>query len=68
MNPKDYRAPICNTSAPWGFIDEATAGVPAADGRRMACGNDMINFYQTIEVKKDVPVTISFSARAFPLK
>ena len=68
MNPKDYRAPICNTSAPWGFIDEATAGVPAADGRRMACGNDMINFYQTIEVKKDVPVTISFSARAFPIK
>ena len=68
MNPKDYRAPICNTSAPWGFVGETEAGVAAADGKRMACGNDMINFYQTVEVKKDVPVTISFSARALPLE
>ena len=46
----------------------AEAGVPAAEGGKMACGNDMLNFSQCIGVKKGVPVKISFKARALPIK
>ena len=64
----DYRAPMCNLAKPWGVITAAEAGVPAAEGGKMACGSDMLNFHQTISVKKDVPVKISFKARALPIK
>ncbi len=63
-NPNDHRAPLCNLEPPYGVIDASQAHVPAADGVKMACGNDMLNFFTTLELKKGVPVTISFKARA----
>ena len=41
--------------------------MPAAEGEKMACGSDMINFQRALRVKKGVPVRISFKARALPL-
>ena len=67
-NKNDYRAPMCNLEKPWGIITAAEAGVPAAEGEKMACGSDMLNFTQRIRVKKGVPVKISFKARALPIK
>ena len=67
-NKNDYRAPMCNLEKPWGIISAAEAGTPAAEGEKMACGSDMLNFTQRIDVKKDVPVTITFKARALPVK
>ena len=68
LNKNDYRAPVCNLEKPWGIITAAEAGVPAAEGEKMACGSDMLNFTQRIRVKKGVPVKISFKARALPIK
>ena len=65
--PGDYRAPVCNLKPPYGVLTAAEAGVPAAEGRKMACGSDMINFQQALKLKKGVPVRISFKARALPL-
>ena len=59
---------MCNLEKPWGIITAADAGVPAAEGEKMACGSDMLNFHQSIAVKKGVPVTITFKARALPVK
>ena len=67
-NKNDYRAPMCNLEKPWGIITSAEAGVPAAEGEKMACGSDMLNFTQRIRVMKGVPVKISFKARALPIK
>jgi len=66
-NMNDFRANMCNLARPWGVITAAEAGVPAAEGNKMACGSDMLNFSQKISVKKGVPVKISFMARALPL-
>lgn len=63
-NPKDYRAPLCDLESAYGVIDAAAAGVPAAEGSRMACGNDMLNFSCSLTLRKGVPVTIRFKARA----
>ena len=63
-NPKDYRAPLCNLDPPYGLVDAATAGVAPAEGRQMACGNDMLNFSTRLKLRKGVPVTVSFQARA----
>ena len=67
FDKNDVRAAMCNLEKPYGVVSSAEAGVPAAEGRKMACGNDMLNFYQRIDVKKGVPVKISFKARALPL-
>lgn len=67
-NPQDARAPVCNNERPYGRIGAREAGCEAAEGKMMACGNDMLNFSQTIQVKKGVRVSISFKARALPLK
>ena len=66
-SPTDYRAPICNTNRPWGVVGRAETGVEPAEGARMACGSDMINFSQGFEVRKGVPVRVVFRARALPL-
>jgi hypothetical protein len=66
-NMKDYRAPMCNLAQPWGVLTAKEAGVPAAEGSKMACGSDMINFHQPIKVKKGVRVKITFKARALPV-
>ena len=68
FDPKDERVSLCNVESPCGFVDAAEVGVPAAEGRRMACGNDVITFRQPIDVRKGLPVTIRFKARACPLK
>ena len=68
FDPKDERVPLCNVDSPRGFVDAENVGVPAAEGRRMACGNDVITFRQPIDVRKGVPVTIRFKARACPLR
>lgn len=65
--PGDYRAPICNLRKPYGVLTAAEAGVAAAEGEKMACGSDMINFLQPMKVRQGVPVRISFKARALPL-
>ena len=44
-----------------------TLSVEPAEGARMACGSDMINFSQGFEVRKGVPVRVVFRARALPL-
>ena len=67
-NPNDVRASVCNLEKPWGVLTAAEAGVPAPEGRKMACGNDMLTFTQMINVRKGVPVKISFKARALPLE
>lgn len=63
-DPKDYRAPNCNLRPPYGIIDAATAGCAPAEGKQMACGNDMLTFRVPLKVKKGVAVTVSFKARA----
>jgi len=67
INKNDYRAAVCNLAQPWGVVTAAEVGVPAAEGKNMACGNDMLNFSQKIDVKKGVRVKMSFKARALPL-
>lgn len=67
-NKNDYRAPMCNLEKPWGIITAAEAGVPAAEGEKMTCGSDKLNFTQRIRVRKGVPGNISFKARALPIK
>lgn len=67
-SPTDYRAPICNLAKPWGVLTAQEAGVPAAEGNRMACGCDMLNFHQRLVLKKGVPVTVTFKARALPIR
>ncbi len=66
FNPKDYRIPFCNTNRPYGVITAVEAKCEAAEGRRMFCGSDVINLTQRLKVKKGVPVTVSFKARALP--
>jgi len=61
-------AEMCNLEKPWGILTAAEAGVPAAEGDRMACGNDMLRMGQRMNVKKGERVKISFKARAFPIK
>lgn len=63
-NPKDYRAPYCNLEPPFGLLTEAEAGCKPAEGCRMACGNDMLTFSAKLNLKKGVPVTVTFKARA----
>ena len=67
INVKDHRYPLCNTKRPWGVVTADEAGVPAAVGTKMLCGNDMINASQRIRCTAGVPVTISFKARALPI-
>ena len=63
----DVRASVCNLKQPWGIIDSSQAGVPAAEGDKMACGNDMLNVTQRIAIKKGIPIKITFKARALPV-
>ena len=65
--PGDCRAPVCNLRKPYGVLTAAEAGVAAAEGEKMACGSDMINFRQRMDVRRSVPVKVSFKARALPL-
>ena len=67
VSTNDHRHAVCNTRRPWGVVTAEEAGVPAAEGARMWCGNDLINAAQGIQCRAGVPVTVSFKARAFPL-
>ena len=66
VNPKDDRIDVCNTEKPWGVLTAAEAKCDAAEGKRMACGNDMLNFTQRMKVRKGVRVTVKLMARALP--
>ena len=67
LDANDRRFAICNTLRPWGVVTAAETGVPAAEGMKVWCGNDLINATQRIQCSEGVPVTISFKARAFPI-
>ena len=65
-DPKDVRAPYCDLKPPFGILTAAEAGCAPAEGRRMGCGNDMLMLSQTLHLKRGVPVTVRFKARAMP--
>jgi len=65
-NPKDYRAPLCNLEPPYGIVEATQVKCDAAEGVKMACGNDMLNFTTPLKLKKGVRVSITFKARADP--
>jgi len=67
LNVRDHRYSVCNTQRPWGVITAAEAGVAAAEGAKMWCGNDLIGATQRIRCTAGVPVTVSFKARALPI-
>lgn len=64
VNTNDQRFAVCNTQSPWGIVTAAETGVTPPEGERMACCNDMLTSSQLINVKKDMPVTVTFKARA----
>ena len=66
VNRSDYRAPNCNLEPPFGVIGAAEAHCAPAEGAKMACGNDMLNFTTGLKLTKGVPVTVTFKARALP--
>ena len=67
VNTNDHRFSVCNTFRPWGVVTAAETGVPAAEGEKMWCGNDLIGATQRIQCCAGVSVKISFKARALPI-
>lgn len=63
-DPDDARAPYCDLRYPFGILDECAAGCRMAEGKRAACGNDMLMFSQDVWLTKGKKVTITFKARA----
>ena len=63
-DPKDSRARMCNMAEPYGILDGRTAGFAPAEGRKMGCAHDVLRLSSTLKVRKGVPVTVTFKARA----